>query len=299
LAPDHELFNTPFKVNLTFEDRETPKQYRAYAEGASLGERIKVWKVQNRSFPKIDPGLVSDPYNFDSVPDAENIASGINSRGPRSVAIGRHGNFLLWGFSAGPSDMTPEAQQVFVNAICYIRKFDHQPPLVRRKGWTKGRGYALLQPRWIKNEPDESFVRTYPAELRERFGRDGEKYRAYYADNLAYLTLEIEDFKLSRAGSSETLDAMAMRFSVDEDAKSLGIPNNDVALLRRCVEMLEQNDRTDLARRILMRYTPEKFTRPADWRQWLDQHHDRLFFSDIGGYRFVIAPRTIPRPMQP
>ena len=48
------------------------------------------------------------------------------------VAIARHGNFFLWGFSAQPSDMTLEAQKCFLNAVCYIKKFDGQKPIVAK-----------------------------------------------------------------------------------------------------------------------------------------------------------------------
>jgi hypothetical protein len=52
---------------------------------------MKVWKVQNKSFPEIDPGLVFDPYGFGDSPDAEAISSGLNSKGPDAVALGSSG----------------------------------------------------------------------------------------------------------------------------------------------------------------------------------------------------------------
>jgi len=39
------------------------------------------------------------------------------------VAIGRHGNFLHWGFAALSDDMTDEARDVFANAVVYIAGF--------------------------------------------------------------------------------------------------------------------------------------------------------------------------------
>jgi hypothetical protein len=30
--------------------------------------------------------------------------------------------------------MTPEARKCFVNAVCYIKKFDGQKPIVRKEG---------------------------------------------------------------------------------------------------------------------------------------------------------------------
>ena len=109
LAPSHDIFQKPLKVNLVFDEIPTPPQYFAASAGSPIGQTIRVWRVQTKDFPEIDPGLVSDPYGFEDSPDAEIISAGLNSKGPYSVALGRQGNFFLWGFSASPRDMTPEA----------------------------------------------------------------------------------------------------------------------------------------------------------------------------------------------
>ena len=57
------------------------------------------------------------------------------------------------------------------------------------------------------------------------------------------------------------------------------------------VEGLSAPDRT-LAQRILERYTTEKYKDARQWRAWLDKHRSRLFFSDVGGYKFMIDPGT-------
>src|SRR2546423_3239986 len=58
------------------------------------------------------------------------MPSGLSMKGPHSVAIGRHGNYLQWGFSASPKDMTDAGRACFVNCVTYIKKFDHQPVIV-------------------------------------------------------------------------------------------------------------------------------------------------------------------------
>jgi hypothetical protein len=55
------------------------------------------------------------------------------------------------------------------------------------------------------------------------------------------------------------------------------------------VSKLQRNDQPDLALRLLTRYTPERFETAAHWRTWLDANRRRLFFSDVGGYKFFIA----------
>ena len=266
--PTHEVFKGPFPVALEFEETDTPEDYRHWPGGTELGNRLKVWKVQNKEFPEVDPGLVSDPYGFGDSPDAEVISSGINSKGPEAVALGRHGNFFLWGFSAQPSDMTASGRNCFLNAICYIKGFDGQLPLVRKT--SQGRRWALVYAGYVKSYGNQDFVKNlFPAAQRSEFGADGDKYLEYYQQNLEYL----------RPGEHG--------FEVDEDVKELGLSNRKIELLERCITMLEKDDQAELAARILNRYTTERFSRAGEWRAWLEKNRTRLFFTDTGGYKFL------------
>jgi hypothetical protein len=114
-----------------------------------------------------------------------------------------------------------------------------------------------------------------PEALRKEFGMDAEKYQAYYESNLEYLMPE--------SGGS-------LKFVVDEDVKRIGCSNRQVEMLDRCVSMLEQNQQPELALRLLQRYTQENYGTGAEWRAWLDKNRKRLFFSDLGGYKFFVSP---------
>lgn len=253
-----------------------PRHYRSHPDGKALGQTIKVWKVQTKKFPEIDPGLVSDPLGFDDSPDTEFISSGLNSKGPNSVALARQGNYFLWGFSASPSDMTPEARKLFLNAICYIRKFDGQKPLVRRQ--QSSRRWALIYAGYLQQIQDDRFLeQLFPKEVRERFGKDPEKYITFYEENLEYL------------------HPAGVGFAADEDVKGLGLSNRKVDLLDQCIRMLEKADQPDLARRILTRYTTEDFADARSWRTWLEANRDRFFFTDVGGFKFLVAPESLNR----
>jgi hypothetical protein len=277
VVPSHEVFRKPLKVDLPFENRAVPPNYRDWPGGDQLGPTIKVWKVQTRKFPEIDPGLVSDPYGFADSPDAEVISSGLNSKGPDSVALGRHGNFFLWGFAASPSEMTPEARKCFVNAVCYIKKFDGQRPFVRKT--SRGREWALLNARLAEQYFDADFFKqAVPEDLRRRFGKDSAKYIRYYTENL------------------ESIRLVGQCYAVDEDVKGLGLSNRKAELLEACVSMLERGDRSELARRLLERYTTERFTDAARWRRWLEANRRRLFFTDTGGFKFLVAPESLIGP---
>jgi hypothetical protein len=308
VVPSHEIFNNPFKVNLTFEDRPTPDNYFHDAEELKLGKTIKVWPVQTKKFPEIDAGLVSNPYGLEESPDSEVISRGLNSKGPKSVALARHRNFFLWGFAASPRDMTPEARKCFVNAVSYIKKFDGQRPLVHKlwPGFTRAgelnyayylrtvldeQAFKRSLPESIRNDPAqyaryrESVVRifekAYPAEVRSRFGQDPEKYIGWVKENLEFLHFEGEGY-----------DAQGV---IDEDVKSLRLSNRKVELLETCVSMLERGHRPELARRVLKRYTTEAFPEASQWRSWFEANRERLFFTDVGGFKFVVAPESLAK----
>lgn len=282
--PSHEIFQQPLKANLEWEDRPSPEHYRIWPLGEKIGKTIKVWKVQTKNNPDIDPGLVSDPYGFDDSPDTEAISSGLCGKGPHSLALARHGNFFLWGFSAQPTDMTSEARKCFVNSICYIKKFDGQRPLLRKN--SSSRQWALIYAGYMKNAKDGKIgtltVQQYtewnfPEDVRKRFGTDVEKYLAYYQENLEYLRPTATN---------------GVFFAVDEDVKSLGLSNRKIELLERCITLLEKGEKVELAQRILKRYTNERFTDAKEWKDWLEKNRERLFFSDVGGFRFYVAPKA-------
>ena len=176
VVPSHAVFNTPLKVSPTFAEVPTPDNYLPDAGDKEIGKTIRVWKVQTKKFPEINPGLVSSPHRFLDSPDAEVISSGLNSKGPDSVGLARHGNFFLWGFSASPADMTPEGRRCFVNAVCYIEKFDGQTPIVRKVGAGFSRDGTLWSAYYLRNTLDEdAFKRHLPESLRD----DPEGYARY------------------------------------------------------------------------------------------------------------------------
>lgn len=323
LASDHELFHKPLKVAPEFELVDTPEEYPELSL-EPLGSRMRVWKAQTKNWPDIDPGMVHTLYGFTDSPDCELFARGMCMKGPDSVALGRQANLFHWGFSAKPTDMTPSARRLFVNAICYIRKFNGTKPLV--KNVARGREWALRYVRapllltdanfdaverrfrqqiarspgmipqqykgdanqyvedHLKNlrKAEEAFFNSsVPAELRSQFGNDVAEYTTYYRTNFEYL----------RPAGGEGRE---FQFVVDEDVKSLGVSNRKIELLERCVSLLEAHDRPELALRILKRYTQETFESASPWREWLRMHRDRLFFSDVGGYKFFVADSPLP-----
>ena len=54
MVPTHEIFQKPLKVDIQWEERPTPENYRYWPGGEKLGKTMKVWKVQAKTFPEID-----------------------------------------------------------------------------------------------------------------------------------------------------------------------------------------------------------------------------------------------------
>ncbi len=134
---EHPIFHGPFKTELTLEMRPTPEDafHYAYFSDEPIPDSILMWRVQTKGY-KTDEGfpvgMVSRPWGYTDSPDAEYISSGVCAKTLDAVAIGRHGNFLTWGFAASPAYMTEEAKAVFANAICYIAQFKGKGMLVRK-----------------------------------------------------------------------------------------------------------------------------------------------------------------------
>lgn len=333
IRTEHPVFQGPFPVEMTLVKKPTPEAMFSYpySGGGVAPDSLPMWRVQRdgyRSHPGVRIGMVSRPGGFEDSPEAEMISGGVSAKSWDAVAIGRHGNFLHWGFAASPDGMTEEAQNVFANAIVYIAAFAGQTPIARKyndriitrhdialrafsatrraydqdveaqKGYAammeetkqkamekQSRGEKLEQMEQIalnyRPQPSPSYEETlqerFPA-LYKQFGADEEAYADYYRDNAPYFYPQGYDF------------------FIDEDVRSLGIPNNDIRLLGKAIAMWESGERVGKARRILTRYTLCRFATPAEWRAWFEANKSRLFFTEAGGWVFMVDTRdtTVP-----
>src|SRR5689334_17065378 len=129
---DHPIFHAPLEPTLELHELEPAKHgYRGWLEGRELPATIPAWQVQSGILGReIDYGEVSSPYGFEDSPDCEWISSGVNSKGPTSLALGRQGNWFLWGFAGDPRRMTEGGRQVFLNVLVWMRQFDGKGPLL-------------------------------------------------------------------------------------------------------------------------------------------------------------------------
>ncbi|MCG8582105.1 MAG: hypothetical protein MI866_19425 [Bacteroidales bacterium] len=321
----HEIFSKPYKVDVTYEDVKLTNNYHVRYSGRNLGESMGMWRIQTEGYRDgkgFPVGLVSGGFAWDNGVDAEWISSGTCDKGIEATAIGRHANFFHWGFAAAPEYMTESAKLAFINSVHYIAKFKGAKQVTRKikgtmykenlldkqftmsdEGWARWSAYleeSAVKQREAKKKmqarkdageklsefeemmlqmPDrkETRVWTIRHETKEnkgKFGEDWAKYENYYKENHNYFY-----------PTSDRYDV-----AVDEDAKSLGIANNDIKLLATAVKMYQKGDRPEMAQRILTRYTKESFATADEWAKWFKANRKKLYFSQGDGYKYIVIP---------
>lgn len=329
IKTDHPIFNTPIEVALTLEIKETPDNFFLYPGGENIPKQIPTWRVQGLGYRNSDYaiGMVSRGNGFLDSPDTEYISGGHNSKDINAVALGRHGNFFLWGFSASPDHMTEEALDVFSNTIVYMKQFKGKGLIARKmdEGIDIRNTYVAYRDRdvtlqkfeeykkkWLAaNEKDmarmkeleakkaggeklnkfqEAFLdkgvavptlETWlPQKYRmgekhfKKFGTDIEAYKQYLDDNVEYL--------IYNSSGNPSIE-------VDEDVKVLGVSNRKIEVLEKSIQLLRKKGRkAAMGKRILERYTEERFTSAEEWENWLNTNRDRLFFTESGGYKWLV-----------
>ena len=270
---EHEIFQRPFKVEPEFEQWDTPSNYRRRNLGEDqLPDKMKVWRVQN--IGKRSGSVVARAYGFTDSPDAEALVKGFNTgKEYGAVGVGRHGNFLQWGYSASPSKMTEAGKKLFLNCICYIHRFDGKAPLIRIASSDRLNALRLAAIiTRISGDKKEFFTRTFPTELWGKYGTDPDGLVKYYRENLEFIYRD-------RA------------FLIDSELKLLDLDSNrNLDSLERLIGLLQDETKADTAQLLLARYSNQSFQNADDWKRWLENNRDEIFFSDVGGYKFFVVP---------
>jgi hypothetical protein len=267
---NHEVFQKPFPVQPVFEMWPTPASYRRSPAGKDLPSKIKVWRIQNSG--KAPDSALTSGAGFADSPDAEVLAQGYNlSEQYGDVGVGRQASFLQWGYTSPPSQMTDAGRAFFLNCVCYVRKFDGKPPLVRAVKFPRAETIRLaFLTELIKQK--SFYSEDFPPEQLEQYQGKPEAFAKYWEDNLELVYRD----KL---------------FLVDQDLNSLGIASNrTVAALEQMIALLKDSKTAEKGRLLLKRYTVESFETPEQWQAWFDANKARIYFSDVGGYKFRVVP---------
>ena len=71
----------------------------------------------------------------------------------------------------------------------------------------------------------------------------------------------------------------------------LGLKSNrNVETLKRLIALLDDTQEAPAARKLLARCTRESFQSPEQWQSWFKKNRDRIYFTDVGGYKFLVRP---------
>lgn len=330
---DHPIFHGPFPVMMTTQLKPTPEDAKHYEYFTGpLPDSTLMWRVQIKGYQDdrdLLIGMVARPWGYVEAHDSEYISSGVCAKTIDAVAIGRHGNFLHWGFAAAPNNMTEEAKQVFANAVVYISKFNGKPMLVRKdndriatREYVKEEKYmATLPPYeervgWTLEANKEGLKRQKEARTKKAAGKPLSREETYYLNFVPQEPMTLEEY-LQRY-EKEAFDVCGSDLekypayydenlpyfyggegsyvmSIDEDCKAWGIDNHDVRLLDKAISCLEKGEELERAKRVLDRYTLCSFTTVREWRDWYRKYHKKMFFTEAGGWVFMIdGPVTLP-----
>jgi hypothetical protein len=226
---------------------------------------------------EIDWGFVAAPWGFEDSPDAEAIAAGAGCRNPRSISLARHGNFFLWGFDGDPTQMTEGGRKVFVNAICWMKKFDGKRPLAPPAMAPRELVFHYIE--WLRDARDEDSLvaakRRFPDDVREKTRTDPDKLEAYYKQNYELLC--------PAGGDSGG-------FRADADLEELGkFSNRKLEFWDAVLARLQKDEKDALALRLANRYVGGRSPKDAaELKAWVAENRKWLFFTDVGGFRWVV-----------
>jgi len=271
---EHAIFNKPEKVDLDLVKVKTPSNFKKYYSGKDLPNEIDVWWAQTESSGDRNGywvGQILTGLGFDDSPDCEFISGSNSVKDISGMALGRNGNMFHWGFSASPAFMTEQAKKIFVNTIHYMAQFNDKPTITQYKSnsrlwaneWCYRNSHQLL-------DTENEYISTGNAVIDSTY--------LYYKDNYPYFYME----------------GMGVTPIIDEGAKSLNIANNNPQLLEQCINMLEKGEDTEMALLLLKRYTEFNYTSAKEWERWYKTYKDYLFFTELGGYKFMIDTYNHP-----
>ncbi|WP_394972840.1 hypothetical protein [uncultured Croceitalea sp.] len=325
---EHAIFKGPFKTTITLKDRKTPDNLLLAFDGGNVSKEIPMWEVDKEGYldgKGIRVGMVARGWGFEDSPNSEIISSGVCTKEKTAVALGRHGKFFLWGFAGSPDYMTEEAKKVFANVVVYTNKHKENKLIARKyndriatKQYidrmlfnTTKRAY-LNYIEYYKKMNEEIMKIKAIAKKKQEAGEKLSRDQEMVLNSKPLVVKTREQFLENSIGKNSWskitgLDTLAIRkylkenrdyfysepagfydLKVDEDIKSLGIANTNIKVLDKAISILEKGAEKDKASRILLRYTLENFKTANDWRVWFNKNKDNMFFTETGGYVWMV-----------
>jgi hypothetical protein len=248
--------------------------------GAVSGPTIEVVPLVKDPKGNYASGWCTYTYEHEGAPELEVFCGGVNSKTPKAGAVWRQGNLMHFGFDLAPAQMNDAGKALLVDVIAYISRFTEDRPIVHTpcvfvqgtRVFDRGLVGRLLA------HPDLGDLQHYLAKA-EWEGLKG-KERAEVAS------------WFREAGDYLHADA-AGKLSVDTEARTFGVGPARPEFIEKAIAALDAADRAPAARSLLARYVPDgpgASGNSATWRAWWEGNRPYLFFTDTGGYRWLIDP---------
>jgi len=171
--------------------------------------------------------------------------------------------------------MTEAGRKLFLNCICYIYRFNNILPLIHHQKSHRLQSIRLAL--LIDQIQDKQFFSgAFSPDLMAKYAGDANGLADYYRRDLEFVYHD---------GT----------FKIDTEAKELGLKSNRTEeTLRGLIELRDDAQNGQTARRLLARYATESFDTTQQWRDWFQANRERIFFSDVGGYKFFVRPEGYP-----
>jgi hypothetical protein len=282
---DHAVLNSPIPLDL-----KATKLIPVPAAWSSVikDSEIEVLPLIDEPQPNAYPGWCTYVTEHNQVPELEPILGGVNAKTPTAGAVWRQGHLMHFGFEESPAQLNANGRALLVNSICYIAQFVEDRPNVDTPSvfYSKKRIMARDVIGRLAADPSRDLDRYLSAYLAPKLYDD---LKGFSREELTTWFVKTEPYI--------TIDDVG-KFVIDLDAERLGLMPAKIEFFESVLAMLEQPDADhSTAKTLLKRYAPDgpagevtsaddSFV--AEWRQWLRENRDYLFFSDSGGFRWYI-----------
>jgi hypothetical protein len=279
LRVSHEIFRSPRVIDVK---KTMPIKTPDAWKDAIRDGTVAVLPLARDPNKQRTPGWCTYTYEHEQAPELEVLCGGINSKTPKAGAVWRQGHLLHFGFDLAPSEMTDAGQVLLVNAVAYIVRFTEDRPIVRTPSVFAG-GTRLF---------DRGAVARALAD-----GEEGLKRLEWYLAKETYQEVKgknVESVAKWFKGARDYLHAdPSGGLTIDAEARSFGVPPASSDFFDKVIAALADAGRAPMARKLLSRYapgSPDPDASARTWSAWSRENGPYLFFSDTGGYRWLVDP---------
>ncbi len=122
---EHQIFETPFKINIkeALTEIAMPPGFRSEL----AGDKVEVVRLVETGMKEI--GFCTYPTGFTDYPEIEFMCGGVNDKTPTAAAIWRQGNLLHFGFNQTFDELNDIGDQILLNSIEYVSDFSQDRPI--------------------------------------------------------------------------------------------------------------------------------------------------------------------------